>query len=393
MKTYQVNSTGYYGEFGGAYIPEILHRCVSELKNCYQNVLESESFQQEFRQLLRDYVGRPSPLYLSKRLSERYGCKIYLKREDLNHTGAHKINNAIGQVLLAKHMGKSRIIAETGAGQHGVATATVCALMNLPCCIYMGETDVQRQRVNVQRMKMLGATVIPVTSGNKTLKDATNEAIRDWCCHPEDTYYVIGSTVGPHPYPDMVARLQSVISEEIHHQLFEQEGRAYPDYLIACVGGGSNAAGTIYHYLDDDRVRVILAEAGGKGIDSGLSAATIQLGKIGIIHGAKTLVMQNEDGQITEPYSISAGLDYPGIGPMHANLFQQKRATVLAINDQEALQAAYELTRLEGIIPALESAHALGALKKIHFNTDDVVVLTVSGRGDKDLDTYLKYIH
>ena len=393
MKTYQVNSTGYYGEFGGAYIPEILHRCVSELKNSYQNVLESKSFQQEFRQLLRDYVGRPSPLYLSKKLSERYGCKIYLKREDLNHTGAHKINNAIGQVLLAKHMGKSRIIAETGAGQHGVATATVCALMNLTCCIYMGETDVQRQRVNVQRMKMLGATVIPVTSGNKTLKDATNEAIRDWCCHPEDTYYVIGSTVGPHPYPDMVARLQSVISEEIHHQLLEQEGRAYPDYLIACVGGGSNAAGTIYHYLDDGRVRVILAEAGGKGIDSGLSAATIQLGKIGIIHGAKTLVMQNEDGQITEPYSISAGLDYPGIGPMHANLFRQKRATVLAINDQEALQAAYELTRLEGIIPALESAHALGALKKIHFNTDDVVVLTVSGRGDKDLDTYLKYIH
>ena len=393
MKTYQVNSTGYYGECGGAYIPEILHRCVSELKNSYQNVLESKSFQQEFRQLLRDYVGRPSPLYLSKKLSERYGCKIYLKREDLNHTGAHKINNAIGQVLLAKHMGKSRIIAETGAGQHGVATATVCALMNLTCCIYMGETDVQRQRVNVQRMKMLGATVIPVTSGNKTLKDATNEAIRDWCCHPEDTYYVIGSTVGPHPYPDMVARLQSVISEEIHHQLLEQEGRAYPDYLIACVGGGSNAAGTIYHYLDDGRVRVILAEAGGKGIDSGLSAATIQLGKIGIIHGAKTLVMQNEDGQITEPYSISAGLDYPGIGPMHANLFRQKRATVLAINDQEALQAAYELTRLEGIIPALESAHALGALKKIHFNTDDVVVLTVSGRGDKDLDTYLKYIH
>lgn len=393
MRTYQVNSTGYYGEFGGAYIPEILHRCVSELKNCYLNVLESESFQQEFRQLLRDYVGRPSPLYLSRRLSERYDCKIYLKREDLNHTGAHKINNAIGQVLLAKHMGKSRIIAETGAGQHGVATATVCALMNLPCCIYMGETDVQRQRVNVQRMKMLGATVIPVTSGNKTLKDATNEAIRDWCCHPEDTYYVIGSTVSPHPYPDMVARLQSIISEEIHHQLLEQEGRAYPDYLIACVGGGSNAAGTIYHYLNDERVQIILAEAGGKGINSGLSAATIHLGKTGIIHGSKTLVMQNEDGQITEPYSISAGLDYPGVGPMHANLSQQRRATVLAINDQEALHAAYELTRLEGIIPALESAHALGALEKIHFNADDVVVLTVSGRGDKDLDTYLKYIH
>lgn len=393
MKTYQVNSTGYYGEFGGAYIPEILHRCVDQLKSCYLSVLESESFQQEFRQLLHDYVGRPSPLYLSGRLSERYGCKIYLKREDLNHTGAHKINNSIGQILLAKHMGKSRIIAETGAGQHGVATVTVCALMNLPCYIYMGETDVERQRVNVQRMNMLGATVIPVTSGNKTLKDATNEAIRDWCCHPEDTYYVIGSTVGPHPYPDMVARLQSVISEEIRRQLLEQEGREYPDYLIACVGGGSNAAGTIYHYLDDERVRIILAEAGGKGIDSGLSAATIQLGKTGIIHGAKTLVMQDENGQITEPYSISAGLDYPGIGPMHANLSRQKRATVLAINDQEALQAAYELTRLEGIIPALESAHALGALGKIHFNADDVVVLTVSGRGDKDLDTYLKHIH
>lgn len=393
MKTYQVNSTGYYGEFGGAYIPEILHRCVDQLKSCYLSVLESESFQQEFRQLLHDYVGRPSPLYLSGRLSERYGCKIYLKREDLNHTGAHKINNSIGQILLAKHMGKSRIIAETGAGQHGVATVTVCALMNLPCYIYMGETDVERQRVNVQRMNMLGATVIPVTSGNKTLKDATNEAIRDWCCHPEDTYYVIGSTVGPHPYPGMVARLQSVISEEIRRQLLEQEGREYPDYLIACVGGGSNAAGTIYHYLDDERVRIILAEAGGKGIDSGLSAATIQLGKTGIIHGAKTLVMQDENGQITEPYSISAGLDYPGIGPMHANLSRQKRATVLAINDQEALQAAYELTRLEGIIPALESAHALGALGKIHFNADDVVVLTVSGRGDKDLDTYLKYIH
>ena len=392
MKTFQVNSTGYYGEFGGAYIPEILHRCVSELNACYLNVLESKSFQKEFRQLLRDYVGRPSPLYLSRRLSERYGCKIYLKREDLNHTGAHKINNAVGQLLLAKHMGKTRIIAETGAGQHGVATATVCALMNLPCYIYMGETDVARQCVNVQRMKMLGATVIPVISGNKTLKDATNEAIRDWCCHPEDTYYVIGSTVGPHPYPDMVARLQSVISEEIRRQLLEQEGRDYPDYLIACVGGGSNAAGTIYHYLDDERVQIILAEAGGKGIDSGLSAATIQLGKIGIIHGAKTLVIQDEDGQITEPYSISAGLDYPGIGPMHANLSRQKRATVLAINDQEALQAAYQLTRLEGIIPALESAHALGTLEKMHFNGDDIVVLTVSGRGDKDLDTYLKYI-
>ena len=389
MKTYQVNTEGYYGEFGGAYIPEILHRCVEELRQAYLRVLDSADFQQEFNALLRDYVGRPSPLYLAQRLSGKYGCRIYLKREDLNHTGAHKINNAIGQVLLARRMGKRRIIAETGAGQHGVATATVCALMGMECIVYMGKTDVERQHVNVERMKMLGAEVRPVTSGNMTLKDATNEAIRDWCCHPEDTYYVIGSTVGPHPYPDMVARLQSVISKEIRQQLLQHEGRDYPDYLMACVGGGSNAAGTIYHYLDDERVHIVLAEAGGKGTDSGLSAATIQLGRLGIIHGAKTLVMQDEDGQILEPYSISAGLDYPGIGPMHANLAAKKRATVLAINDDEAIRAAYELTRLEGIIPALESAHALGALEKMHFRPQDVVVLTVSGRGDKDIETYL----
>ena len=389
MKTYQVNNEGYYGEFGGAYIPEILHRCVDELKNAYLNVLDSEDFKQEFNDLLHDYVGRPSPLYLARRLSAKYGCKIYLKREDLNHTGAHKINNAIGQVLLAKRMRKSRIIAETGAGQHGVATATVCALMNMQCIIYMGKTDVERQHVNVEKMKMLGAEVRPVTSGNMTLKDATNEAIRDWCCHPADTYYVIGSTVGPHPYPDMVARLQSVISEEIRKQLKEHEGREYPDYLMACVGGGSNAAGTIFHYIDDERVQIVLAEAGGKGIETGMSAATIQLGKMGIIHGAKTLVIQNEDGQIEEPYSISAGLDYPGIGPMHANLARQKRAIVLSINDDEAIRAAFELTRLEGIIPALESAHALGALNKMQFRPEDIVVLTVSGRGDKDTETYL----
>ena len=389
MKTYQVNNEGYYGEFGGAYIPEILHRCVDELKNAYLNVLDSEDFKQEFNDLLHDYVGRPSPLYLARRLSAKYGCKIYLKREDLNHTGAHKINNAIGQVLLAKRMGKSRIIAETGAGQHGVATATVCALMNMQCIIYMGKTDVERQHVNVEKMKMLGAEVRPVTSGNMTLKDATNEAIRDWCCHPADTYYVIGSTVGPHPYPDMVARLQSVISEEIRKQLKEHEGREYPDYLMACVGGGSNAAGTIFHYIDDERVQIVLAEAGGKGIETGMSAATIQLGKMGIIHGAKTLVIQNEDGQIEEPYSIYAGLDYPGIGPMHANLARQKRAIVLSINDDEAIRAAFELTRLEGIIPALESAHALGALNKMQFRPEDIVVLTVSGRGDKDTETYL----
>ena len=392
MKTFHVNSEGYYGEFGGAYVPEILHRCVEELQKSYLEVIESESFKREYDELLRNYVGRPSPLYRANRLSEKYGCKIYLKREDLNHTGAHKINNTIGQILLARRMGKTRIIAETGAGQHGVATATVCALMNMECIVYMGKTDVERQHINVEKMKMLGAKVQPVTSGNMTLKDATNEAIRDWCCHPADTYYIIGSTVGPHPYPDMVARLQSVISEEIRKQLLEQEGRDYPDYLMACVGGGRNAAGTIYHYIDDERVKIVLAEAGGLGIDTPMSAATIQLGREGIIHGARTLVMQNEDGQIQEPYSISAGLDYPGIGPLHANLSRQKRATVLAINDDEALAAAYELTRLEGIIPALESAHALGALSKIAFKPTDIVVLTVSGRGDKDIETYLKHM-
>ncbi|WP_321437477.1 tryptophan synthase subunit beta [uncultured Bacteroides sp.] len=393
MKTYLVNEEGYYGEFGGAYVPEILYKCVEDLKNNYLEIIESEDFKQEFNALLKDYVGRPSPLYLAKRLSAQYGCKIYLKREDLNHTGAHKINNAIGQILLARRMGKKRIIAETGAGQHGVATATVCALMNMECIVYMGKTDVERQHANVQRMKMLGATVRPVTSGNMTLKDATNEAIRDWCCHPSDTYYLIGSTVGPHPYPDMVARLQSVISEEIKKQLLEQEGRDYPDYLIACVGGGSNAAGTIYHYIDDERVKIVLAEAGGKGIETGMSAATIQLGKMGIIHGAQTLVMQSEDGQIEEPYSISAGLDYPGIGPMHANLATEHRATILAINDDEAVKAAFELTQIEGIIPALESAHALGALSKLKFKPEDVVVLTVSGRGDKDMDTYIGFMN
>jgi tryptophan synthase beta chain len=390
MNRYQVNERGYYGKFGGTYVPEILHRCVTELQNVYSEVLESTSFRQEFQRLLRDYAGRPSSLYHARRLSEKYGCTIYLKREDLNHTGSHKINNVLGQILLAQRMGKKRIIAETGAGQHGVATATVCTLMNMPCVVYMGKTDVERQQPNVQKMKMLGATVVPVASGNMTLKDATNEAIRDWCCHPQDTFYIIGSTVGPHPYPDLVARLQSVISEEIMSQLMEREGRNYPDYLFACVGGGSNAAGTVCHYLDDMRVRIMLAEAGGKGVGSGMSAATIQLGKPGIIHGARTLVMQNEDGQIEEPYSISAGLDYPGIGPLHAFLSDNKRVNVLAINDDEALDAAFELTRLEGIIPALESAHALGALKKVPFTPSDVVVLTVSGRGDKDMETYIQ---
>ncbi len=388
---YLVVNNGYYGEFGGAFVPEILHKCVEDLQKHYLEIIESEEFQKEFHLLLNDYAGRPSPLYFAKRLSERYHAKIYLKREDLNHTGAHKINNALGQILLAKKMGKTRIIAETGAGQHGVATATVCALMGLKCIVYMGKTDVARQHMNVERMKMLGAEVVPVTSGNMTLKDATNEAIRDWCCHPEDTYYLIGSTVGPHPYPDMVARLQSVISAEIKQQLMEKEGRDYPDMLIACVGGGSNAAGTIYHYINDDRVKITLAEAGGLGVETGKTAATIKLGKIGIIHGAQTYVIQTADGQIEEPYSVSAGLDYPGIGPIHANLAQQNRAEVIAINDDEAIRAGYELTELEGIIPAIESAHALGALPKLKFTPDEVVVVTVSGRGDKDLDTYLKY--
>ncbi len=389
--TYQVDQNGFYGNYGGAYIPEILYKTVDDLRRAYLPIIESEEFQTEYRALLRDYVGRPSPLYFAKRLSERYGTRIYLKREDLNHTGAHKINNSIGQILIAKKMGKQRIIAETGAGQHGVATATVCALMNLPCTVYMGATDVKRQHTNVERMKMLGAEVVPVTSGNMTLKDATNEAIRDWCCHPAETFYIIGSTVGPHPYPDMVARLQSIISEEIKVQLQEKTGRDYPDYLMACVGGGSNAAGTVYHYIDDSRVKIILAEAGGMGVESDKTAASLEIGTTGILHGSRIKLMQTDDGQIIEPYSISAGLDYPGTGPIHCNLYETGRAQVLPANDDEALRAAFLLTRLEGIIPALESAHALAVLEKVKFRPDDVVVLTVSGRGDKDLDTYLSH--
>ena len=390
-KKYRIDERGYYGKYGGAYIPEVLHRCVSELQATYSAVLESETFQRNFRGLLRDYAGRPAALYFARRLSEKYGCRIYLKREDLNHTGSHKINNVLGQILLARQMKKKRIIAETGAGQHGVATATVCALMNMPCVVYMGKTDVERQRPNVQKMEMLGATVIPVESGNMTLKDATNEAIRDWCCNPANTHYIIGSTVGPHPYPDMVARFQSVISEEVKRQLQEHEGRDYPDYLIACVGGGSNAAGTFYHYLNDLRVRLIAAEAAGLGVNTDHSAATIHLGKKGIIHGSQTLVMQTDDGQIVEPYSVSAGLDYPGIGPLHAHLAVVKRAEVLAVTDDEALAAAAELTRLEGIIPAIETAHALGVLGKKTFAKGDLIVLTLSGRGDKDMETYVNY--
>lgn len=388
-QSYLVDQNGYYGEFGGAYVPEILYSTVEALKEQYLGIMESEEFKQEYMELLNDYVGRPSPLYRAARMSERYGCELYLKREDLNHTGAHKINNTVGQILLAKKMGKKRIIAETGAGQHGVAVATVCALMDMPCVVYQGALDVERQHVNVERMKMLGAEVRPVFTGNHTLKDATNEAIRDWCCHPLDTFYIIGSTVGPHPYPDIVARLQSIISKEIKEQLTRKTGRDYPDYLIACIGGGSNAAGTIYHYIDDERVKIVLAEAGGQGVDTGHTAATIHAGSVGILHGSRTLVMQTPDGQIMEAESISAGLDYPGIGPMHANMAVKKRATVYAINDDEAIRAAFELTRTEGIIPALESAHAIAALGKMHFNSNDVVVLTVSGRGDKDVETYL----
>ena len=388
---YQVTNEGFFGKFGGAYVPEILYRCVDDLRRVYREILDSPDFRREYRALLRDYVGRPSPLYHARRMSELYGCRLYLKREDLNHTGAHKINNTVGQILMAKRMGKIRITAETGAGQHGVATATVCALMGMRCEIFMGKTDVERQHANVERMRMLGATVYAVTTGNMTLSDACSEAIRDWCRHPRDTFYLVGSTMGPHPYPDIVARLQSVISEELKGQLREKVGRDYPDYLIACVGGGSNAAGTIYHYIDDERVKIYLAEAAGQGVDTPYTAATMHCGSEGIIHGARTLVMQTDDGQIKEAFTISAGLDYPGIGPMHADLAQRGRTHVLAINDQEAIRAGYELTRMEGIIPAIESAHAVAALRKISFRPEDVVVLTVSGRGDKDVETYLNH--
>lgn len=386
---FEVDSGGFYGEYGGAYIPEMLYPNIRELEDNYLNIVQSDSFQSKFRLLLRDYAGRPTPLFRAERLSEYYGTQIFLKREDLNHTGAHKINNTIGQILLAGLLKKKRIIAETGAGQHGVATATVCALTGMECIVYMGALDVKRQAPNVKKMKMLGAEVIPVHSGNKTLKDATNEAIRDWINHPVDTHYIIGSVVGPHPYPDMVTRFQSVISDEIRIQLLERTGRDYPDFLVACVGGGSNAAGAYYHYLEDDRVRLISAEAAGLGVESGKTAATLLLGTPGIIHGSRTLLMQDDDGQIEEPYSISAGLDYPGVGPLHAWLAKSGRATLHAITDDEALQAAFLCTRKEGIIPALETAHALAALEKIDPGAEDVVVVNLSGRGDKDMEIYI----
>lgn len=390
---YQVNEQGFYGNFGGAFIPEMLYPNVEDLRQQYLSIIATEEFQSEFHQLAKDYVGRPTPLYFAKRLSAKYNAKIYLKREDLCHTGAHKINNTIGQILLAKRLGKTRIIAETGAGQHGVATATVCALMGLQCIVYMGEIDIQRQAPNVARMKMLGAEVRPATSGSKTLKDATNEAIRDWINNPEDTFYIIGSVVGPHPYPDMVARFQSIISEEIKQQLQATEGRENPDYVIACVGGGSNAAGAFYHFLDEEKVHLIAVEAAGKGVNSGESAATSVLGKIGIIHGSKTLLMQSEDGQITEPYSISAGLDYPGVGPLHAHLFESQRAEFIAITDEEAMASGLQLCKMEGIIPAIETSHALAVLNQKKFNEKDIVVINLSGRGDKDLNTYIDYFN
>jgi tryptophan synthase beta chain len=388
---YQVNEKGYYGEFGGAYIPEMMVPNIDELRRTYLEIINSYDFRQEFIGLLKNYVGRPSPLYLAKRLSEKYQSNIYLKREDMNHTGSHKINNTIGQILVAKKLGKHRIIAETGAGQHGLATATVCALMGLKCIVYMGEVDVERQAPNVKKMRMLGAEVIPALSGSKTLKDATNEAMRDWINNPVDTHYIIGSVVGPHPYPDMVARFQSVISEEIRWQLEEQTGRENPTRVIACVGGGSNAAGAFYHFLDQENVELIGVEAAGKGVDTNESAATLTLGTPGVLHSSRSILMQTDDGQITEPYSISAGLDYPGIGPMHANLFTTHRAKYLWATDAEVLDAALELTQLEGIIPALESAHALAVLKKIHLKPEEVTVINLSGRGDKDMETYLKH--
>lgn len=389
--SYNVNEKGYYGEFGGAYIPEMLYPNVEELRQNYLKITAEPEFQAEFDALLKDYVGRPTPLYFAERLSAMYKTKVYLKREDLCHTGAHKVNNTIGQILLAKRLGKKRIIAETGAGQHGVATATVCALMGMECIVYMGEIDIKRQAPNVARMKMLGAEVRPALSGSKTLKDATNEAIRDWINNPVDTYYIIGSVVGPHPYPDMVARFQSVISKEIKSQLLEKEGRENPDYVIACVGGGSNAAGAYYHFLDEEDVNIIAVEAAGLGVHSGESAATSALGKVGVIHGSKTLLMQTTDGQITEPYSISAGLDYPGVGPMHAHLFASKRAQFISITDVQAMDWGLKLSKLEGLIPAIESAHAFAVLDEMKFKEDDIVVINLSGRGDKDLSTYIDY--
>ena len=382
---------GYYGEYGGAYIPEMLYKNVSELQQKYLKIIHSRKFKKEFNTLLHDYAGRPTALYYAENLSRKYATNIYLKREDLCHTGAHKINNTIGQVLLAEALGKKKIVAETGAGQHGVATATVCALKGLECIVYMGEKDIERQAPNVARMKMLGATVVPASSGSKTLKDATNEAIRHWINHAEDTHYIIGSVVGPHPYPDMVARFQSIISKEIKKQLLKKTGSALPDYVIACVGGGSNAAGAFYHFINEKKVKLIAVEAAGCGINSGLSAATTQLGTMGVLHGSKSLVMQTADGQVIEPHSISAGLDYPGIGPLHADLFASKRADFYSATDEEALAAGMNLARTEGILPALETAHALAVLDKISFNKKDVIVICLSGRGDKDLSTYMKH--
>ncbi len=387
----QVDERGYYGNFGGAFIPEMLYPNVEELRENYERIVQAPDFQKLYNDLLKDFVGRPTPLYLAERLSELYGAEIYLKREDLCHTGAHKVNNTVGQILLAQRLGKKKIIAETGAGQHGVATATVCALMGVECIVYMGEIDMARQKPNVERMRILGAEVRPAISGSKTLKDATNEAMRHWINNPTDTHYIIGSVVGPHPYPEMVARFQSVISKEIKAQLLEKKGKENPDYVIACVGGGSNAAGAFYHYYNEEDVKLVAVEAAGLGNHTGESAATTVLGRPGILHGSKTLLMQTEDGQVIEPYSISAGLDYPGIGPVHAHLFETGRATFYSVTDEEAMKAGILLSRTEGIIPAIETAHAFAALNQISFSPSDIVVINLSGRGDKDLDTYIKW--
>lgn len=388
-----VNDEGFYGDgrFGGAFVPDDLKPNLDELAKAFYEAIDDPEFMARYRRLLRDYVGRPSALYPAERLSREVGARVFLKREDLNHTGAHKINNALGLGLLAERMGKHRIIAETGAGQHGVAAATIAALLGMECTIYMGAVDVERQRPNVERMKMLGASVVAVTSGGSTLQDAVNEALASWVERRNDTFYLIGSAVGPHPFPEMVAFFQSVISEELLRQVPEQTGKELPDYVIACVGGGSNASGAFYHFIDKPSVKLVAVEAAGRGIDTLQHAATMTLGTEGVLHGARTLVNTDDKGNVIEPYSISAGLDYPGVGPLPAMLSRSGRMKVLAATDREALDAAYELTRLEGIIPALESSHALAGLKMIDFKPDDVVIVNLSGRGDKDLETFLKY--
>lgn len=384
---------GRYGIYGGQYVPETVMNAVTELEEAYEKYKNDPEFIAELKQLYRDYAGRPSMLYYAEKMTKDLGgAKIYLKREDLNHTGAHKINNVLGQILLAKKMGKKRIIAETGAGQHGVATATACALFGLECQVYMGAEDVKRQSLNVYRMNLLGASVVPVEDGTATLKDAINEAMRDWCTNISTTFYCIGSVMGPHPYPEMVRDFQKIISEEVKEQLMEKEGRL-PDCVVACVGGGSNAMGSFFDFIEDKSVRLVGAEAAGKGIDTKLHAATLAKGSLGIFHGMKSIFLQNEFGQIDPVYSISAGLDYPGIGPEHAYLWETKRAEYVDITDEEAVQAFEYLSKTEGIIPAIESSHAVAAALKIAptMGKDQIMVITISGRGDKDVYSIAKY--